>query len=64
MVGAEKAFRIPGTVRAGRVETRLDKREIQADQGSDMNVMSAPMVRKLKLTPRRLSDIGFKGLTI
>ena len=64
MVGAEKAFRIPGTVRAGRVETKLDKREIQADQGSDMNVMSPPMVRKLKLTPRPLSDIGFKGLTM
>ncbi len=65
LVGAEKAFRISGTVKPGDgTEVTLDKKETQADQGSEMNVVSPAMVKKIKLQLRPLSEVGFKGLTM
>ena len=64
-MGAERAFRISGTVQSGDdIEMTLDKKETQADQGSELNVMSPAMAKKIKLQLRPLSEIGFKGLTM
>lgn len=64
MVGMEKAFRIPCTIRVAEKEIVLDKSHTQADQGSDMNVISIAMVRRLGLQMHDLSAIGFYGLTM
>ena len=65
LVGAEKAFRVPSTVRKPTgEEVELEKSRSQADQGSDMNVISQGMVRFLGLKLHLLSDIGFKGLSM
>ncbi len=65
LVGVDKAFRVPATVRKpDGVEVKIDKRQTQADQGSDMNVISTGMVRFLGLTTHSLSEIGFKGLSM
>lgn len=60
----EKAFRLPATVILGTVRVMLEKGYTQADQGSEMNVISPGMVRKLGLVRRSLGDIGLAGLTM
>ena len=62
LAGTEKAFRILGTARVGEIETALVKKNTQADQGSDMNVMSTPLVQQLRLSLRSLAEVGFMGL--
>ena len=62
LAGTEKAFRISGTARVGDTETGLLKQNTQADQGSDMNVMSTPLVQQLQLSLRSLAEVGFMGL--
>ena len=65
LVGSEKAFRVPSVVRKPKgEEVELEKGRTQADQGSDMNVISQGMVRFLGLELHLLSDIGFKGLSM
>jgi hypothetical protein len=61
---SEKAFRIPCTIRLGAMEVPISRGEVQADQGSDMNVISMGMVRKLSLEMFSLDTIGFRGLTM
>ena len=63
--GAEKAFRIPSTVKTGDgSDLTLEKKETQADQGSEMNVVSGAMVRKVGAKLRPLAEVGFEGLTM
>lgn len=65
LVGVDKAFRVPATVkRPNGSELSLEKSHTQADQGSDMNVISAGLVRVLGLPTCKLSDIGFRGLSM
>lgn len=46
IMGADKAFRIPCTVRlVGQGDLTVDQSHVQADQGSDMNVISTPMAK-------------------
>lgn len=65
MKNIDKAFRIPATVMKPDGTTfQLEKAYVQADQGSDINVISHGLVRLLKLDLRPLSEIGFKGLSM
>jgi len=61
----DKAFRIPCTIKkADGANIRLEKSYVQADQGSDMNVISTGLVRQIGLDMHSLSEIGFRGLTM
>lgn len=61
----DKAFRIECKIRnpAG-VETHLGKATTQADQGSEMNVISQSLIKHLQLVTQPLASIGFQGLTM
>ena len=63
--GSDKAFRVVTVVRmANGSEVVLEKPQTQADQGSEMNVISMGLVRMLGLKLQALADIGFKGLSM
>lgn len=65
LVGVDKAFRVPSMIKKPNgAEVKLEKSQTQADQGSDMNVLSTGLVRMLGLPKYLLSDIGFKGLSM
>ena len=65
MKNVDKAFRIPAVViRTDGTTVPLQKSYVQADQGSDINVISQGLVRLLKLDLRPLSEIDFKGLSM
>ena len=60
MIGKDKAFRIPCTIqKPDGTKVAMDKTYVQADQGSDMNVVSTAMARDLGLECFSLADIGF-----
>ncbi|POS82380.1 hypothetical protein EPUL_006396, partial [Erysiphe pulchra] len=64
----QKAFRVPVTVRSkkdGRiVNVTLPTGIAQADQGSDMIIVTVGFLKKLGLSANRLSEKGFEGLTM
>ncbi|KAK6585463.1 hypothetical protein PZA11_002190 [Diplocarpon coronariae] len=65
----KKAFQIDCFIKmpdknGSLVEVALPTHLTQVDQGSDMNVISHALVRKLKLKPIPLSERGFSGLTM
>lgn len=63
--GANKAFRIVCTVIKpddGIVE--LEKKLTQANQRSDMNVISMSLTKRLDLARRSLEKMNFKGLSM
>ena len=63
--GVEKAFRIPCTVKAGDGrEIPLGRGVTQADQGSEMNVISEALRAQLQLPKNPLASVGFEGLTM
>ena len=65
MLGVDKAFRVPCVIVTPDGSTvPLDKRYVQANQGSDMNVLSTGLAKKLNLTLRPLSEVGFQGLSM
>ncbi len=65
IIGKDKAFRIPCTIKkADGADIRLEKSYVQADQGSDMNVISTGLVHQIGLDMHSLSEIGFRGLTM
>ena len=65
LVHLDKAFRILTEVlKADGSTCTLERKYTQADQGSDMNVISAGLVRFLGLTLLALADVGFKGLSM
>lgn len=65
MIGMDEAFRLPCTVtRLDGIIIALDKKFVQADQGSDMNVMSSGLVRHLGLILHALNEVGFRGLSM
>ena len=64
LVGVEKAFRIPAVVRSQGQEVNLERRHTQADQGSELNVISGAMVRQLGLEVKSLAEIGFHGMSM
>ena len=65
MIGLDKAFRIPCSVIKPNGETlELDQRYTQANQGSDMNVISTGLAQHLGLDLHDLSEVGFKGLSM
>ena len=63
-MGVEKAFRIPTVVRSRGQELSLERRHTQADQGSELNVISGGMVRQLGLEVKSLAEIGFHGMSM
>ncbi|EEQ35400.1 uncharacterized protein MCYG_08219 [Microsporum canis CBS 113480] len=60
----DKVFRIPCTVRVNGTEHPLLRDMVQADQGSDLNVISLPLAETLGLDIRPLSEVGFEGLSM
>ena len=65
LVGMEKAFRIPCTIRhSSGQEITLEKHQTHADQGSEMNVISSAMATKLGLQFYDLASVGFQGLSM
>lgn len=65
LLGMDKAFRVPAKVKKpDNSEVSLEISQSQADQGSDMNVISMGLVRSLGLELHLLSEIGFKGLSM
>lgn len=64
MVNSEKAFPTPATMRVRNVEVALERNHTQADQGSDMNVLSIGMAKNLGFELLSFNDIGFRGLTM
>lgn len=60
----EKAFRIPCTIRLSDKIIGLERHKTQADQGSDLNVISMGLARKLNLELLSLDHVGFRGLTM
>lgn len=61
----DKAFRIECKIRnpAG-IETQLGKATTQADQGSEMNVISQSLIKHLQLVTQPLASIEFQSLTM
>lgn len=65
MIELDKAFWIPCLVVKPNVETvELDKKFTQADQRSDMNVVSTALACHLGLDFHALSEVGFKRLSM
>ncbi|KAK4697103.1 hypothetical protein P7C71_g925, partial [Lecanoromycetidae sp. Uapishka_2] len=65
LVGVDKAFRIPAMVSLpDGTQVGLDRKLVQGDQGSDMNVISAALARQLKLELKSVEEVGFKGLSM
>lgn len=65
LTGVDKAFCIECVVKClSSVEIQLRKATTQADQGSEMNMISKPLVDHLQLVPQLVSSIGFQGLTM
>ena len=64
MMNFEKVFRISVVVRIDSKEIALKKSHIQADQKSDMNVISLSMTKNLELELLSLNDIEFRSLTM
>ncbi|KAI0991163.1 hypothetical protein K3495_g17024, partial [Podosphaera aphanis] len=64
----QKAFRVPVTVRAkklGKVmNVTLPTSLAQADQGSDMIIVTIGFLKKMGLPIKPLSERGFEGLTM
>ncbi|TAQ83178.1 hypothetical protein B7494_g8498 [Chlorociboria aeruginascens] len=63
-----KAYRIPASVltKSGDliIAVHLNPEHVQADQGSDVNFITRPMVRVLNLQEELLSDRGFIDLSM
>ncbi len=65
MIGVDKAFRIACIIiKPNGVTVVLERKTTQADQGSDMNVISYSLSRRLELELHPLEEIGFKGLSM
>ena len=64
MMGVDKAFQIPCKVWVNGKDFALQRHQVQADQGSDMNVISLAMTKQLGLEIHSLEDVGFTGLTM
>ena len=64
LVEQDKAYRIPAVIRINNKEISLVKSQVQADQGSDMNVISPAIIRQYKLDLHSLSEIEFAGISI
>jgi len=62
LVGVEKSFRIPAVLEVNGEKVILEKRVVQADQGSDMNIIHPKLVQRLGLEINPLEAVGFKGL--
>ena len=65
MVHKDKAFRLPATIRTFTNSfVDVEKNFVQADQGSDINVISADCVKFFGLSTYPLSEINFQGFTM
>ena len=65
LVGHDKAFRINATImKSDGTAVKVDKKFVQADQGSDMNVVSIGLAKHLGLELRALEEVGFRGLSM
>ncbi|POS81973.1 hypothetical protein EPUL_006544, partial [Erysiphe pulchra] len=64
----QKAFRVPATIKSRKdgkiVNVSLPASMTQADQGSDMIIVTVGFLKKLGLSAKRLSERGFEGLTM
>ena len=65
LVEVDKAFRIQCTIyKPDGTVVVLEQKLTQADQGSEMNVISAGLARFLGLVLHSLEEVGFKGLSM
>ncbi|RKF60164.1 hypothetical protein OnM2_053030, partial [Erysiphe neolycopersici] len=68
MVEEQKAFRVPIVVKATKdgkpVNVSLPLGVAQADQGSDMIIVTIGFLKKLGIPVRSLAERGFNGLTM
>ena len=64
LMGMEKAYEIPGSIITKGDQTDLPKKVNQADQGSEMNVITPGLVRRLILDVMPLSQLRFQGMTM
>ena len=64
MHSGDKAFCIPAVVQESTKKIVLKRSIIQADQGSDINVISLGLVNHLQLPKRSLAELGFWGLAM
>lgn len=63
--GLDRAFKIPSTIyKLDNSTVDLDKKYTQADQGFDLNMISAGLAWILCLILHLLEEVGFKGLTM
>ena len=64
LLKTENAFRIPCLIRLSDRIIGLERYQTQADQGSDLNVISMELAQKLNLELLSLDLVGFRGLTM
>jgi len=65
MIRSDKAFKLPLFVRKpDGIVIELNKKDVQGDQGSDMNVILYGLVNFLGLKRYPFAEIGFQGLFI
>ena len=68
LLESERAYRIPASIRIFKenklLEYSLDKAVVQADQGSEMNLVSMEFVRRYNIPLHPLADMGFAGLSM
>ena len=60
----DKAFRFECTITVAGKAYLIDRNTTQADQGSDMNIISKALAQKLGLGFHPLAEIGFHGLAM
>jgi hypothetical protein len=64
LIRHDKAFRVPAIIRVSNKKIMLNKRETQANQDSNMNVVSPKLVRQHNFQLRSLAEVGFAGMSI
>lgn len=60
----DRAFRLASTIDQGNPKVTLERAVAQADQGSNMNLVSKAFLDKLGVVPRELKSIGFAGMAM
>ncbi|PGG95345.1 hypothetical protein GX51_08274 [Blastomyces parvus] len=60
----EKAFRVPAQIKVNGKIIDLPRAATQADQGSELNLVSEPFIKKYGLKVKPLSEIGYQGMSM
>ncbi|OJD23606.1 hypothetical protein ACJ73_05042 [Blastomyces percursus] len=60
----DKAFRIPAQIKVGDKVIDLPRAVTQADQGSELNLVSEAFLRTYGIPKKPLSEIGYQGMSM